>query len=138
MTTYQRVFYRIGQVSGLVLVLGLCRWAELQMSYMGWLNFPQFEIGLTPPHEVKGIAVYISPKNVEWPTFDVDNDRLGLSDDSLPRFLGRAEQDVDPTEAAASTGILAPRHRDFDGCAAVWLPNPNAGGFARRKITNDE
>jgi hypothetical protein len=65
MTTSQRVFYRFGQVFGLVLVLGLCWWAE-QINYLGWLNFPQFEIGLTNPHEVKGIAVYISPKDVEF------------------------------------------------------------------------
>jgi len=66
MTTYQRVFHRIGQVSGLVLVLGLCWWAELQMRNVGWPNFPQFEIGLTNPHEVKGIAVYIAPKDGEF------------------------------------------------------------------------
>jgi hypothetical protein len=50
-------------MSGLVLVLGLCWWAERQMSYVGWPNFPQFEIGLTNPHEV---VVYISPKDVEF------------------------------------------------------------------------
>ena len=61
MTTYQRVFYRIGQVSGLVLVLGLCWWAELQLNYLGWLNFPQFEIEL-----VKGIAFYVPQKDLEF------------------------------------------------------------------------
>ena len=66
MTTYQMVFYRIGQVSALVLAIGVCWWAELQMSYVGLPNFPQFEMGLTNPHEMKGIAVYISPKNVEF------------------------------------------------------------------------
>jgi hypothetical protein len=66
MTTYQRVFYRIGQVSGFALVLGLCWWAERQMSYVGGPNLPQFEIGLTNPHEVKGIVFYISPKDVEF------------------------------------------------------------------------
>jgi hypothetical protein len=66
MTTHQKVFYRIGQVSGLVLVLGLFWWAELQMRNVGWPNFPQFEIGLTNPREVKGIAVYIAPKDGEF------------------------------------------------------------------------
>ena len=61
MTAYQRVFYRIGQVSGIVLVIGFCWWAELQMSYVGWSNFPQLEIGL-----MKGIVVYISPKDAEF------------------------------------------------------------------------
>lgn len=63
MTTYQMVFYRIGQMSAIVLAIGLCWWAELQMSRMGWPNFPQFEIGFTNPHEVN---VYILPKGVEF------------------------------------------------------------------------
>jgi hypothetical protein len=66
MTTYQRVFYRIGQVSGLVLVISFCWWAELQMSYVGWPNFPQFEIGLTIPHTVRDIDVYVSPRDAEF------------------------------------------------------------------------
>ncbi len=66
MTKFQRAFYRIGQVSGIVLVIGLCWWAELQMSYVGWPNFPQLEIGLTAAHEVKGIVLYISPKDAEF------------------------------------------------------------------------
>jgi hypothetical protein len=66
MTTYQRALYRIGQVSGIVLVIGFCWWAELQMSYVGWPNFPQLEIGLTIPYEVNGIVVYISPKDAEF------------------------------------------------------------------------
>jgi hypothetical protein len=51
--------------------------------------------------------------------FDGDDDRLGRIDDYLSRFPGRAEQGVKPTEAAASTGILAPPHRDFDGVRRV-------------------
>jgi hypothetical protein len=66
MTTYQRALYRIGHVSGIVLVIGFCWWAELQMSYVGWPNFPQLEIGLTIPYEVNGIVVYISPKDAEF------------------------------------------------------------------------
>jgi hypothetical protein len=66
MTKLQRAFHRIGQVSGVVLVIGLCWWAELQMSYVGWPNFPQLEIGLTVAQEVKGIDVYISPKDAEF------------------------------------------------------------------------
>ncbi|UPK00591.1 hypothetical protein [Bradyrhizobium sp. 170] len=62
MTTYQRAFYRIGQASGIVLVIGFFWWAELQMNYVGWPNFPQFEIGLT----VNGIVVYTSPKDAEF------------------------------------------------------------------------
>ena len=36
------------------------------MSYVGWPNFPQFEIGLTIPHTVKGIDVYVSPRDAEF------------------------------------------------------------------------
>ena len=61
MTKFQRAFYRIGQASGIVRIIGFCWWAELQMSYVGWPNFPVLEIG-----QVKGIIVYISPMDAEF------------------------------------------------------------------------
>ena len=66
MTKYQRISYRIGQVSGIVLVAGWWWWALLEMSYVGWPKFPQPEIARTIPHEVKGIVVYISPNDAEF------------------------------------------------------------------------
>jgi len=66
MTTYRRVFYRIGQASSIVLIIGFWWWAHLETTYVGWPRFPQPEIGRTIPHEVKGIIVYISPKDVEF------------------------------------------------------------------------
>jgi hypothetical protein len=66
MTAYQRVFYRIGQVSAIVLAIGFWWWGLLEMSYVGWPKLPQPEIGRTIPHEVKGIVVYISPKDAEF------------------------------------------------------------------------
>ena len=66
MTTFKRVFYRIGQASSIVLLIGFWWWALLEMSYVGWPKFPQPEIGRTIPHEVKGIVVYISREDAEF------------------------------------------------------------------------
>jgi hypothetical protein len=64
--TYQRVFYRIGQASCIVLVIAFWWWGLLEMDYVGWPKFPQPEIARTIPHEVKSIVVYISPKDAEF------------------------------------------------------------------------
>ncbi|WP_426524032.1 hypothetical protein [Bradyrhizobium sp. McL0615] len=53
-------------MSAFVLAIGFWWWALLEMSYVGWSKFPQPEIGRTIPHEVKGIVVYISPKDAEF------------------------------------------------------------------------
>jgi hypothetical protein len=38
----------------------------LEMTYVGWSKSPQPEIGRTVPHAVKGIIVYISPRDVQF------------------------------------------------------------------------
>jgi hypothetical protein len=66
MTKRQKIFYRIGQAVGAVLVAAWWWWGLLEMSYVGWSKSPQPEIGRTVPHQVKNIVVYISPRDVEF------------------------------------------------------------------------
>jgi hypothetical protein len=61
MTKRQKIFYRIGQASGVVLVVAWWWLGLLEMTYVGWSKSPQPEIGRIIPHEVKNILVYISP-----------------------------------------------------------------------------
>jgi len=65
MTAYRKVFYRIGQASSIVLLIGWFWWCGLQDIYLRWPRFPQPEIGRTIPHELKGIIVYISREDAE-------------------------------------------------------------------------
>jgi hypothetical protein len=66
MTKRQRIFSRIGRVSGAVLLIAWWWWSLLEMTYVGWPKSPQPEIGRTVPHEVKNIVVYISPKDAAF------------------------------------------------------------------------
>ena len=66
MTRRQKVFYRIGQVSGVVLVVAWWWLGLLEMTYVGWPKFPQPEIGRIVPHEVKNVLVYISLEDVKF------------------------------------------------------------------------
>ena len=66
MTKPQKIFYRIGQVSGVVMVVAWWWWGLLEMSYVGWSKSPQPEIGRIIPHEVKNIVVYISPTDAKF------------------------------------------------------------------------
>jgi hypothetical protein len=65
MTKRQKFFYRIGQVSGVVLVVAWWWLGLLEMNYVGWSKSPQPEIGRIIPHEVKNIVVYISSNDVQ-------------------------------------------------------------------------
>ena len=62
----QKIFCRIGQVSGVVMVVAWWWLGLLEMTYVGWSKSPQPEIGRTIPHEVKNIVVYISPTDAEF------------------------------------------------------------------------
>jgi hypothetical protein len=66
MTKRQKVFYRIGQLSGVALIAAWWWLGLLQMTYVGWPRFPQPERGRIVPHEVKGIVVYISPEDANF------------------------------------------------------------------------
>ena len=66
MTKRQKIFYRIGQVSGGVMVAAWWSWGLLEMAYVGWSRSPQPEIGRTIPHEVKNIVVYISATDAKF------------------------------------------------------------------------
>ena len=66
MTKRQKMFYRIGQASGVVLVVAWWWFGLLEMTYVDWARSPQPEIGRTVPHEVKGIVVYISSNDVRF------------------------------------------------------------------------
>ena len=65
-TKRQKVFYRIGQLSGVVFVIAWWWLGLLEMTYVDWPRFPQPQIGRTVPHEVKGIVVYISPRDAKF------------------------------------------------------------------------
>jgi hypothetical protein len=54
MTMRQKIFYRIGQGAGLILVLTLFWSADQQNNFTGWRAEPQPEIGRTIPSHVKG------------------------------------------------------------------------------------
>jgi hypothetical protein len=66
MTKRQKIFYRLGQVSGVVLIVAWWWGGLLEMTYVGWPKSPQPEIGRTVPHKVKNIVVYISPKDAKF------------------------------------------------------------------------
>ena len=66
MTKRQKIFYRIGQASGVVLIIAWWWLGLLEMTYVGWPRTPQPEIERTVPHEVKNILVYISPRDAQF------------------------------------------------------------------------
>jgi hypothetical protein len=65
-TKRQKVFRLIGQVSGIVLVVAWWWIGLREMNYVGWSRSPLPEIGLTVPHIVKGVRVFISQQDDEF------------------------------------------------------------------------
>jgi hypothetical protein len=58
--TRQRIFYRIGQTAGLVLVAAFWWWGLREMNYVSYSRVPLPQFGQVVPHTTKGIVVYIT------------------------------------------------------------------------------
>jgi hypothetical protein len=58
--TRQRVFYRIGQLAALVLVISWFWWGLREMNYVDFSTTPFAQLGQTVPHATQGIIVYIT------------------------------------------------------------------------------
>jgi hypothetical protein len=66
MTKRQKIFYRIGQTAGLILVFAWFCWGGIEMKYIHWPRVPDPETGRTIPHQTKGITAYIAKSEHEF------------------------------------------------------------------------
>ena len=66
MTKRQKLFYRVGQAAGLILVFAWFCWCGIEAGYLNWPRIAQPETGRTIPHETKGVVVYIAKSEQEF------------------------------------------------------------------------
>jgi hypothetical protein len=64
--TRQRIFYRIGQMFGLVLVISWSWWGLREMNYVSYSRVPLPQFGQVVPHTTKGIVVYITAADASF------------------------------------------------------------------------
>jgi hypothetical protein len=60
MPSRRTIFYRTGQLAGLVLVASFWWWSLRQMNYVGFSQIPLPQVGQIIPVKPKGIVVYIT------------------------------------------------------------------------------
>ncbi len=60
MLSRRTIFYRTGQLAGLVLVASFWWWGLRQMNYVGFSRIPLPQVGQIVPVKSKGIVVYIT------------------------------------------------------------------------------
>jgi hypothetical protein len=73
--TRQRIFYRVGQLAGIVLVTTFWWWALREMNYVSYSRTPLPQFGQVIPHTTKGIVVYITSDDAR---FDALLKRIGI------------------------------------------------------------
>ena len=68
MLSRRKIFYRVGQLSGLVLVASWWWWGLREMNYVSFSRIPLPQLGQVVPHTTKGVVVYITPQDARFDT----------------------------------------------------------------------